>query len=483
MDPDQPPAAPPLRRLPTRVPGLDPILGGGFLTGDTYLVTGAPGTGKTTLGSQLAFTHAAGGGRVLVATLLTESHDRMLGHLQGFGFFDRTIVGDRIDYISLLGPIHEGDLDGTLHLLVETLRDDQADLLVIDGVGMAQMFAASTIDYLRFVHGLNTRAAAFGCTTVLLAGHRAEATLATHVDGVIELDNRSTGARDARWLRVTKLRGSASLSGQHRFAIGAEGITVYPRLEAVHAELMPRWHDSAHRLALGIPGLDAMLGGGLLNSSSTLVLGPPGAGKTVLGLHFLAEGARRGEPGLFAGFHETPPALAATADQVGMALGPHLASGLVRTLWRPPLELAPDAWAWQLLAAIEEHRPRRLVIDAYSDLLPLFAIPERQASFPPALVNRLRDLGVTALIVLELDAFAEPTLSVPVQNLSATMDTGILLRTVEVQSSLRRLVSILKQRQTGFDPTIREFAIGPDGIVVGDPFDDSALLTGIARPR
>ena len=486
MYPDQPtPAAPARRRFPTHVSGLDDVLGGGFLVGDTYLMTGAPGTGKTTLGNQLAFAHAAVGGTVLFATLLTESHDRMLGHLQGFSFYDRAHVGERIHYISLVGSIEAGDFAGTLNLLVEMLRDYQASLLVIDGAGAARMFADSTAEYLRFVHGLNTRANAFGCTTVLLAGNREEETVATHVDGVIELSNLmtpTTSARDARWLRVAKLRGSDYLSGQHRFAIGADGIAVYPRLEAAHADLTPTWHEPDDRLAFGIPGLDAMLAGGLQSSSSTLVLGNPGAGKTMLGLHYLAEGARRGERGLVAGFHETPPALASTADQAGMALRPHLESGLVRIMWQAPLEVAPDAWAWQLLAAVEEHRPQRLVIDAYSDLIPLFSIPERRAFFPPALVNRLRDLRVTALIILEIETFAGPTLTLPAQNLSASMDNAILLRTVEVRSELRRVVSILKQRQTGFDPTIREFSIGADGIVVGNPFDASALLTGVADP-
>ena len=486
MDPDQPtPAAPALRRFPTQVPGLDDVLGGGFLAGDTYLISGAPGTGKTTLGNQLAFAHGAAGGTVLFATLLTESHDRMLGHLQGFSFYDRTLVGERIHYISLLTSVEEGDFAGTLAVIVQMLRDYQASLLIIDGAGVARMFADSTVAYLRFVHRLNTRASAFGCTTVLLAGHREEEAVATHVDGVIELSNvmtATTSARDARWLRVAKLRGSDYLSGQHRFAIGAGGIAVYPRLEAAHAELAPTWLELDDRLAFGIAGLDAMLAGGLQKGSSTLVVGNPGAGKTVLSLHYIAEGARRGERGLFAGFHETPSALASTAGRAGMALRPHLESGLVRTMCRAPLELEPDEWAWQLLAAVEEHRPHRLVIDAYSDLIPLFSSPERRTFFPPALINRLRELRATALIALEMEAVAGPALAVPAQNLSASMDNGILLRTVEVRSSLRRMVSILKQRQAGFDPTIREFSIGPDGMVVGGPFDASALLTGVADP-
>jgi circadian clock protein KaiC len=472
-------------RFQTRVPGLDRVLNGGLLVGDTYLITGAPGTGKTTLGNQLAFTHAAAGGTVVFATLMTEAHDRMLAHMQYFEFFDHAQVGDRIHYISLMARIQEGDFDGTLRLLVDMLRDVEATLLVIDGAGMARMFTDSTVEYLRFIHGLNLRAAAFGCTTVLLASDRNEEAVATHVDGVLKLSNvitPLTSARDARWLRVVKLRGSNYLNGQHRFAIGAGGITVFPRLEAAHADLTPAWPEPDVRLKFGIPGLDAMLGGGLQEGSATLVLGNPGVGKTLLGLHFLAGGARSGEQGLFAGFHETPPALASTAEKAGMVLGAHLESGLIRTMWRPPLELAPDEWAWQLLAAVEEHRPRRLVIDGYSDLIPLFSIPERRSFFAPALTNRLRDFNVTTLIIHEIDTFGGSALTVPVQNLSATMDNGILLRTVELRSSLRRMLSVLKQRQTAFDSKIREFTIGPDGIVIGDPFDATGLLTGDSRP-
>jgi circadian clock protein KaiC len=473
---------PGLRRLPTRVPGLDAVLDGGLMVGDTYLIAGTPGTGKTTLGNQLAFAHAAAGASVLFATLLTESHDRMLAHLEGFHFFDRALVGERIRYLSLLGVLQEEGIEGVMHVVLRTVRSHQSSLLIIDGAGVARMLTGSDFDYARFIHGLQARTALLGCTTLLLAGEREADPVATHVDGVILLTNEPVQARDARWLRVMKLRGSDYLNGRHRFAIGDPGVTVFPRLEAAHARTEPAWHEPDERLTLGVPGLDAMTGGGLPAGSATVVLGTPGAGKTLLGLHFLAEGARRGESGLIATFHETAAGLASTAERAGMDLSSYLDRELIRVLWRPPLELAPDEWAWQLLDIIDQHRPRRLVIDAFSDLLPLFAMPERRAFFTPALAQKLRDRGVTALINVEIDTFAAPELISPVQNVSASVDNAILLRTLELGSSLRRVVSILKERQTGFDPTIREFAIGSQGMVIGDPLDATGLLTGSATP-
>jgi circadian clock protein KaiC len=317
---------------------------------------------------------------------------------------------------------------------------------------------------------------------VLLSGGREAAGAETHADGVLQLFNAPARSRDVRRLRVAKLRGSDYLNGRHQFTIGTDGITVFPRLEAALAELTPAWQEPTVPVAFGVPDLDAMLVGGLALGTITQILGTPGAGKTMLGLHFLAEGARLGEPGLMATFQETGPALAATADRAGMQLGPHLASGLVQVLWRAPLELSPDAWAWQLLDAVEEHQPRRLVVDAYTDLVRLFADPQRIVPFAQALTNAWRTRRVTSLFILEIDTFVGPHLEPPIPTLSATMDSGLLLRTVELGSSLRRLISVLKHRQQAADPTIREFVIGPQGITVGEPFDAADLLTGSARP-
>jgi circadian clock protein KaiC len=182
------------RRLPTRVPGLDTVLGGGLLAGDTCLITGRPGTGKTTLGNQVAFAHASQGGTVIFATLLTESHDRMLTHLRGLDFFDHALVGERIHYISLLSPLQDGDFEGVLRLLIETIRGRQADLLLIDGAGAARMFASSDLDFARFIQGIEARAGLLGCTTMLMIGEHEAEGAATHVDGVIRLFNDPVGA-------------------------------------------------------------------------------------------------------------------------------------------------------------------------------------------------------------------------------------------------------------------------------------------------
>lgn len=483
-DTDRSDEAPSLSRVSTGVAGLDAILGGGIPARRTCLIAGVPGTGKTTLGNQLAFTHAAQGGTVVVATLLAESHDILIENLRGFRFFDPELVGNRIRYLSLQTPLEEGGLDATVGLLRQEVRRSRATVLIVDGTAVVEDFARSAFDLRRFAQRLEVQFSLLGCTTVLLTGHVGEQLrlMGGHVNGVILLTNDLVGLRHVRTLEVVKMRGVRHAGGVHEFSITSEGVTVFPRLESLagHTRVTQR---AEHGLGIGVPELDAMLGGGILPSASTAVMGTPGAGKTILGLSYLYEGAIRGERGLFVGFHETAEELAATAEGVGKDLRRFIDGGVVRVLWTPPLEISADAWAWQVLAAVDEHAPVRIFIDALTDVQRVMARPDRISTFLPALVNELRARGATTMISNEIDAYTDDNLTVPIPAASATMDNGILLRHVEFQGHLRRLVTVLKVRQAASDSAIREMAITDHGIVISRPFRAvSGLLTGRAEP-
>jgi circadian clock protein KaiC len=467
-------------RLETGVPGLDAILGGGIPVGRTFMVAGAPGAGKTTLGNQLAFHHAANGGQALVTTLLSETHDLMLANLRGFRFFDPALVGDRVHYLNLLDSLAEEGLDGIIASVRRVARESGASLVVVDGASVIEDVAPSQLALRRFVQQLQAQAVVLEATTVLLTSHTRDqlAVLGAHVDGVLVLANERFDSRHVRQLEVLKLRGGPHVTGAHEFQITEAGLTVHPRLESVAGWRRPPEQPSG-LLGTGVAGLDAMLGGGLMPFSSTLLMGTPGAGKTLLGLSYLLEGARHGECGLLAGFHETEPALMSTAARIGLDLQGAIESGLIHVMWDPPLELSADAWAWRLLATVAEHRPRRIFIDALTDIQRFISSPVRMSTFTAALTNELRALGATAVIATEIDAYVDEQLAVPIPAASATMDNGLLVRQVEIRSALLRLVSILKARQIGTDPAIRQFVIGDQGITVSRPFSASTgLLTG-----
>lgn len=478
-------SAPGLARFPTGVPELDRLLRGGVPAGSVVLVAGAPGTGKTTLGNHLAHAHAADGGTAVFATAMAESHDRMLVHQRAFRFFDPALVGTRVRYLSVLDALEDGGLDGAAAALRGAVRETNAGLLVVDGASVLESLAPSSLAFRRFTHELQVLAALLSCTTLLLSNARPKEVdrIGTHVDGILLLRRARTGTRAVRLLEVAKLRGADHLDGRHEFDVTADGIAVYPRLESALAGAPPPAEPPPDRLGFGLPAFDALTGGGFLAGSSTLIAGSPGGGKTLTGLHFAIAGAERGERALVAGFHESPSRLVRLAGGVGLDLGRHLDAGLVEILWRPPLEVSPDAWAWDVLTAVEAHRPRRLMVDAFTDVERRLAGGDRAPDYVAALANALRAAGVTSLFIAELSQVVAPELRVPLPSASPAFDNIVLLRRFELRSRLRRMVSVLKVRESAFDPTIREFAIDDTGIAVGGAFPDAAaILTGAALP-
>lgn len=474
-------------QLRTRIRGFDRLLDGGLLVGDAYLVSGGPGTGKTTLGNQLAFQHAAAGNSAVIFMLQTEPHEWMLAHMGGFHFVRPELINKQIHYISLLRQIETDGLPGVLQAIQQAVREHDASLIVLDGAAILEAIHQTNGNVSsaqgRFVRDLQARAAMLHCTCVLLSDRDAQATLAPHVDGVIELDYEPVDSRDARWIRIAKQRGARHLSGRHEFTIDENGIIVYPRLESVAGGELPRREGGASRLSTGVEGLDRMLGGGLIEGSTTAVFGTPGIGKTLLDLQFLGAGAMNGETVLHVTFHETKDALLATSCRLELPYGDCLSNGCLTVNRQPALEQSPDGWAWSVLEAVDAFRPSRLTIDAFTDVARMFAMPQRQTSFGVAFSNELRNRGITTLVNLELDSFVSQTVDFPVPRISPMIDSGILMRSVELDSSLRRMISVMKHRQSWFDSTIREFSIGPGGISIGDRFDASRLLTGSAEPE
>ena len=489
-----PPAAPgsnpapirPLERLPTGVPGLDTILLGGFFRGGLYLIVGEPGTGKTILTNQIAFHHVATGGPVVYVTLLVETHGRMLAHLQPLAFFAPAAVARTLHYFSGASVLQEQNLDALLTLLTGLVREQQATLLVLEGFDTAQAVAPSDLALKHFLQALQVTMEVRGCTTLLVAQAAVPGSLPTRaaVDGLIELCDQHVGLRRVRQLEVLKFRGSAYLRNPHAFEITDAGLTVYPRTEALVPLPLPPLDARRPRLGFGSPGLDAMLHGGPFARSCTMLLGTPGSGKTLLGLHFLAAGARQGEPGLYFGFDEPPAWLQPKADAIGLDFSRHVAEQRIDLLWQAPLDSLLDALTAQLLARVRARQVRRVFIDGLSGLEHAQSYPERMFEFFTALVLQLRALGVTTVFSAEVTQLFGPEVALPVDYASGATDNIIFLRYVELHAHLYRLISIMKMRDSGYDTALREFTITAQGIAVEAPFAGAeAILTGVARPR
>lgn len=476
-------AAQPMHRLPTGVVGFDQITRGGLFRGELYLIAGPAGAGKTTLASQICFSHVAAGGRAVYLTLLTENHSRLLAHLATYRFFDATVVGQRLHYFSASSTLDDNGLDGLFALIRQTVREQQATLLVVDTFENVRDYQTDALSYKRLFQQLQAFSEATGCAMLLLSRPQLPgAPEYTLVDGIVVLQNRHHGLRSVRTLEVEKLRGSGVLEGHHVFNITADGLEVYPRTESLLATPSAMPVPTGQRLSSGVPQFDAMLGGGIPHGSSTLLLGTPGSGKTALAIHFLAAGIQAGQTGVYLGVNEPPPRLLAKAQQIGRDLAPAVDAGQVAVLWHSPVDVILDAYAARVLAVVQELGARRLVLDGLIGLAGAADV-ERLGDVVAALFGELQARGVTTYVALELGQLFGPQIDLPLPRVAARLDNLFLLRAVELRAQLYRLLSIQKMRDSAFDPAIREFRITSRGIDVALTFESAeAILSGLARP-
>jgi circadian clock protein KaiC len=479
-----------IQRLATGVEGLDEILTGGVFRGGIYIVQGAPGAGKTILANQLCFAHAAAGGKALYVTLLSENHARLLGHMQTLSFFDASAIPDRVVYLSAFRILEENGLKGLVESLRREIMQQKATMLVLDGLVSAEESAGSPRELKKFVHELQTQAAITDCTTFLLTSAYMERQMVsaehTMVDGIFELQSRLYGRRAEREIQVHKFRGSEMLSGVHSFRITGAGMTVYPRIESLYSRpSLPEKADGPF-MSIGVPGIDAMLGGGVTRHSNTLVLGPAGTGKTTLGLHFL--GANPAARGVFFSFSEPPPALQGKADMLGLPVADLLRDGTVQTLWQPVTEALLDEVCARLLRAVREHKADRLFLDGADGLGKLTAEQGRISAVLTAMSNELRSLSITTLSTAETDLAGvvpgQPLAGLSVRDLSPIAENILVLRHATVLSQTHRLMTVVKAREGKTDMRFRRYEIGSGGIDL-DPDSTRAedLLIRIASRR
>lgn len=476
-----------IAKLSTGIKGLDTILEGGVLRGGIYIVQGTPGAGKTILGNQLCFNHAARGGRALYVTLLAETHGRMLAHIGQLAFFDEAAIPDGVSYLSAFRILETEGLKGLTEALRREIRARQVDLLVLDGLVSAEETAGTPREFKKFIHELQIQADLADCTMVLLTSAAADQGFAsaehTMVDGLIELRIRMQERRSERELLVHKMRGGGFIRGVHSFQVSEAGITVQPRIEALLASPSRQIAADGPKLSTGIPVLDELLGGGLHRHSATLVMGSAGCGKSTVGQHFL--GAAR-EPGLYLSFDEDPEAIRFKARNLRLPVADLYERGEVEILWQPSTEGNFDEICLRLLERVRERDVKRVFIDGVNDFVQMTGEQGRIGAALTALANEFRALGVTLLGTFELDfngiVPGQPLSSLPILGLSPIAENIVVMRFAALGADIHRLIVVLKARDNALRPQFRRYDIGGRGIEIeADAVQADLILNELIR--
>jgi circadian clock protein KaiC len=480
----------PIRLLPTGVPGLDAVLGGGVPEFSFNLIAGAPGSGKTTLAQHIMFDLASPARPAVYFTVLGEPPVKMLRYQQQFTFFDAAKVNASIRFVSVAQDVLEGGLSQILKRIVQEVEAASPGIVIVDSfrsaVRTAGRKASGPLEMQDFVQQLGVRLTGWEATTFLVGEYMTAETeenpIFTVADGLLWLHQAVDRNSVVRKMQVVKSRGQASIPGLHTFRITGDGIQVFPRV-IVGPKEEPGPATSRvkppQRVSTGIKALDEMLGGGIPAGYSVLVAGPSGSGKTVLATEFLAEGARRGEAGILAIFEKRPREYSESGPK-GRTLGRLVAHHEISIIQSRPLDLSIDETLHELITEIHRIKARRLVIDSLSGfelaLAPTFREDFRESLY--RMVAALTGLGVTVMMTAEVeDSYVDLRFSP--QGTAFLTDAIIMQRYIEFQGEMKRIMAVVKVRGSAHRKELRAFEITEKGLVMGEALGDYAgLLTG-----
>lgn len=476
-----------IRRLATGVPGLDAILGGGLPEFSFNLIAGPPGSGKTTLAHQIMFALATRERPALFFSVLGEPPFKMLRYQQQFSFFEFDKINESIRFVNLSDDFATGNFEKVMARIAQEVEASSPALVFVDSFRPVMLEARDqskgAISLQLFVQQLGVQLSGWQATTFLVGEFMSESNpnpVLTVADGLLSLDQSVYRNSMVRKMQILKMRGQATRPGVHTFRITSAGVEVFPataiHIDSREAGVTSGVLRSDKRLAMGVPRLDEMLGGGLPVGYSLLVAGPSGSGKTILATAFLAEGVRLGEPGVIVAFEQTP------SQSWIRTLDDMVRAGQIGLINSRSLDLSIDEIVQHLIDLIHKMKACRVVIDSLSGfelaVAPTFREDFRESLY--RMVTVLSGLGVTVMLTSELeDRYVDLRFS-PYGSAFLT-DAIIVQRYIEVESRLKRVMAVVKVRASKHSNEIREFEITDEGIVIGETLLDYEGLLG-GRP-
>jgi circadian clock protein KaiC len=471
--------------LATGIPGFDELLGGGVPEFSFNLLAGTPGSGKTTMAHQIMFSLASPTRRAIFFTVLGEPPLKMLRYQQQFPFFDIDKIDASIKFVNLAADLLDGNFDGVLERIQDEVRAFGPSLVFVDSfrsvVQSGRAGDAGLAGLQHFVQQLGMQMTSWLATTFLIGEYLApeaeSSPVFTVADGIVWLSQMVQRDALVRKIQVVKLRGHAQSLGVHTFRINDNGIQIFPRAVVKSSTTSAVRFAPNQRLSLGVPAIDAMMGGGLPAGYSLLVVGPSGSGKTVLATQFLEEGARVGEAGIIAAFEKSPNQLQSHR------LDALVESGHVGIINTRTLDLSLDEVLHDLIEMITSMRAKRVVIDSLSGfemaLASVFREDFRETLY--RLVASLTHLGVTVLMTAETeDRYTDLRFSSYGNAFLA--DAILMQRYIELHGRLRRIMSVVKVRGSAHSDQLHFFEVNDAGIQVRDAVENyEGMLSG--QPR
>ena len=476
-------------RVSTGIVDLDNILGGGLTRHRSFLLEGAPGSGKTTIALQFLLEGARLAERGLYITLsetalelreVARSHNWSLDEIELFELVNEDGLDPESEQ-SILEP-SEVELGETIRGVMECVDRLRPSRVVFDSLSEMRLLAQNSLRYRRQILALKQYFSTRECTVLLLddrSSDPGDLQLHSIAHGVITLEQISRDyGTERRRLRVVKMRGVKYRGGFHDFVIETGGVAVFPRLIAAE-------HHSAfanHLVSTGVSQLDQMLGGGIAPGTNTLLNGPSGVGKTCTAVCCGLAAIERGDKAAYFLFDEGAATLRTRARALGMDLEGHLSSGQLQLFQIDPAELSPGEFANRVRRAVERDKVKFIAIDSLNAFLQAMPGEKFLLLLMHELLSYLNQQGVVSVLVLgQHGIIGEIKSDVDLSYLS---DSIVLFRYFEARGSMLKAASVVKSRTTEHETSIREFRLSPRGIEIGEPLSDfEGVLSGLPAYR
>jgi circadian clock protein KaiC len=469
-----------LERISTGVPGVDSLIEGGIPKGSTVMIAGKSGSGKTILCAQFLYYGLANKNENGLYISFSESKAQFYANIKTVGMdFDKFEREGKFTYLDFASLTKDGVQD-TFEEILATIRTNNIKRLVLDSFSAISLAFEHQSEARNAIHVLLGKIMrSEGITSLLVMeiphgresmGYGIEESV---VDGVIRLEHTEDNTSPIT-LRVFKMRGTAINRESHVCTITRNGMILYPK-----QSLRLSFAASEERILSGIPGLDERIGNGFIRGTTSAVIGPTGTAKSTLAFRYIAEGVKKGEAGIFYSLEDSADGIRMMAKSYGYN-PTELENNGLSILVGSPWNDSPDALIASLAASIESTKAKRLVIDGLSAFENKYK--NEMHMIAKRFISLIQHYKITALITILTTQKSGFELSE--LGLSSLLQNIILLRYVEVEGRLKRILLVLKMRGTQHDESILEFRISKDnGVEIVGPIGSEyvGIFTGVAQ--
>ncbi len=443
----------------TGIKGLDAILAGGIPRGNVILLEGSVGTGKTTLGVEFVYHGASQFDEPGIIVVFEVSPDRIVRDAAQLGWDLRALERDRkLKIIFTTRQVFTQELQQADSLLLEEAATIGARRIFVDGLpgGNGVPGNGGEGGGWDTFHMLTEALQRENLTAILAVeptpgGARRPSALPEEAiaDTIIRLQMEEVTRSTVRSLQIVKSRGHDYQMGRHTFRIvDGHGLQVYRRVQAPrHNRDDAAAFDPTTRITSGIPGLDALVNGGYLLGSTTVVAGISGVGKSVMGLQYLAEGALRGERGLMMSLDEPVRQIIRNANSIGIDLKQLIDQGKVRVQYDTPQEIEIDRHFDDIERVVEDFKPTRVLFDSLSTYGSNLGVTGRSfRDFFHALVALMKEHQTGTIYNHENPEMLGMASMMGDFAMSSLVDNILLMNWIEIGDAFRLGLTVAKMR-------------------------------------